>query len=66
MYDYSMENAEREQLKNELNKFNWGAFGFGWIWAIFNGAWNDYFPTLLIMIAAAVISKNPFIGAVFR
>lgn len=66
MYDYSMENAEREQLKNELNKFNWGAFGFGWIWAIFNGAWNDYFPTLLIMIAAAVISKIPLIGPVFR
>ena len=66
MYDYSMENAERERIKNELNKFNWGAFGFGWIWAIFNGAWNDYFPTLLIMIAVVAISKIPVIGPVFR
>ncbi len=38
---------ENQTKRPELNsRFNWGAFGFGWIWAIFNGAWNDYFPTL--------------------
>lgn len=66
MYDYSKENEERDKIKTELNKFNWGAFCFGWIWALCNGAWNDYFPTLLIMIAAVAISKIPLIGPVFR
>ena len=66
MYDYSKENEERDRIKTELNKFNWGAFCFGWIWALCNGAWNDYFPTLLIMIAAVAISKIPLIGPVFR
>ncbi len=66
MYDYSQENAEKEKIKAELNKFNWGALCFGWIWALCNGAWNDYFPTLLIMIAVAAITKIPLIGPVFR
>ncbi|MDE6139154.1 MAG: DUF2628 domain-containing protein [Candidatus Gastranaerophilales bacterium] len=65
MNDYSMENAEQEKLQKELKKFNWGAFGFGWIWAVCNGAWNDYFPAFLIMIAAALISKVPVVGPLF-
>lgn len=50
------------QLDIELSKFNWGAFGCDFIWAIFNGAWSNYWPILIIQIILFFFAQVPIIG----
>lgn len=31
--------AKKKNIPVTLDRFNWGAFAFSWIWGIFNGLW---------------------------
>lgn len=46
---------QKEDLIKELKKFNWAAFGISFIWAIFNGAWQYYWPLFVICAVSAVL-----------
>lgn len=61
---YEEDAKDRGELNNSLDKFNWGAFGFTFIWAPFNGAWNDFWPILVIMIFFTILG-NCFLGLLF-
>jgi hypothetical protein len=41
--------------KSVANRFNWGAFGFGWIWGIFNKTWIT-----LILLAINLVVNSVF------
>ena len=45
----------------ELKSFNWGAFGLGWFWGLFNGAFHKTFFPWLIICILSVISAPDFI-----
>mgnify|MGYP000396059838 CR=1 FL=1 len=42
--------GETLRMNLELKKFNWGAFGFTWIWGLFNGIYaiKHTFPIVII------------------
>lgn len=50
------QNASAEEniriLEVEIKKFNWGAFGWSWIWGACNGAFKETFVPWLILIAS--------------
>lgn len=49
-----MEDTNKERA--ELKKFNWGAFGWGFIWVICNGTWKYYWPFFLIIVILGTLS----------
>lgn len=51
-------------INTEIEHFNWAAFFLGWVWAIFNGAFKDILPILVIQILFAVIGQF-FLGIIF-
>ena len=53
-------------LDEEIKKFNWGAFGFSWIWGAFNGAFKATFLPWLIMVVGCFISlwMPPILAAI--
>lgn len=63
--NFSGENAFNQELDVELAKFNWGAFFLNFIWASFNGAWNSFWPTFLIMILFWLLTSLPLLGFIF-
>lgn len=44
---------EIELIEKEIKNFNWGAFGFGWLWGAFNGAFK---PTAALVIFLFVVT----------
>ncbi len=59
------EKTLQQQIDEELLKFNWGAFFLNFIWASFNGAWKEFWPTFLIMLLFSILTNLPFLGIVF-
>lgn len=60
---------EKAVEKDKLKGFNWGAFGFTWIWALFNGAFKKMGPITAILILLWIIgsmSKGSFIYPLCR
>jgi len=50
------------QSIDEINKFNWGALYFGWIWGIFNGAFiKTLIPWVIILVASLIPVVNFFV-----
>ena len=41
-------------VTQELGRFNWGAFGFTWFWALFNGVTLDFWKAFGIALAFGV------------
>lgn len=39
-----------DKFIKELKSFNWGAFGFGWIWGIFNSVYNKHLILFSIIV----------------
>ncbi|MFI3321922.1 MAG: hypothetical protein R3Y50_05300 [Rikenellaceae bacterium] len=52
--DVEQVNKNRDEVPEQIKKWNWGAFLCGWIWAVFNGI---YWPLLMI-----VLGLIPYIG----
>ena len=50
----ALENANNEIYK-EIKKFNWGAFGLGWIWGLFNGAYKQVVHPSLVLCAISFL-----------
>ena len=63
-YDENDQNL-RNQIDEELSKFNWGAFFLNIFWAIPNGAWKSFWPTFLIMCILYLLTAIPLIGLLF-
>lgn len=59
------EKTIQQQIDEELLKFNWGAFFLNFIWASFNGAWKEFWPTFLIMLLFSILTNIPLFGIVF-
>lgn len=51
-------------INAELGHFNWSAFFIGWLWAIFNGAWQSVWPIVLLQVIFFIFSKI-FLGLLF-
>lgn len=66
MYSEYDESDKRNAIEDALRPFNWGAFGFGIFWAIFNGALKEYsFYFILTIIFALMCKYVPIIGIYF-
>lgn len=52
-------NKPLKPLPYELQKFNWGAFGFSWIWGLYNNCNTAVCAGIGACLASAII---PFIG----
>ena len=48
------------ELNNELNGFNWGAFGFTWMWGLGNGSFNKTWHILLVHGLYIISNFIPF------
>lgn len=63
-YDYNSNTEERKpttsstQIDREVDKWNWGAFYFGWIWGIF----NKVYISLLQLVATIIAFGLTLIG----
>ena len=44
--------------KSVANRFNWGAFGFGWIWGIFNKTWITFIYLVINVIIIISLYSN--------
>ncbi len=47
---------EEDDMPEELNHFNWGAFLFNWIWGIMHGKYITllYFPACLVPVIGSI------------
>lgn len=52
---------EEKMLRAELRKFNWGAFGFSWIWGACNGVFHKVFVAFVLWIVAIFL---PFLSGI--
>lgn len=59
------ENNLQYQIEEELHKFNWGAFFLNFVWASFNGAWKEFWPSFVVMCILFLLSGIPLIGLLF-
>ena len=59
------ENNLQYQIEEELHKFNWGAFFLNFVWASFNGAWKEFWPSFVVMCILFLLSDIPLIGLLF-
>ena len=48
------QNNNNQAIPNNIGKWNWGAFGFSWLWGVFNGV---YWPLLLVLV-----NLIPYVG----
>ena len=53
------QNYKPTNLPDKLRGWNWGAFFFGWLWAVFNGI---YWPVFVIFFPPAFIVVNIVLG----
>ena len=56
--EYLRRQAKSRHVEQELAKWNWGAFYFGWIWGVF----NKVYISLLQLIVLLVSTITVFIG----
>lgn len=58
--DYSV-TFDEKAFSKKFNTFNWGAFGLGWIWCLYNGK----IGTAILLLFLGFFTKIPYIGFVF-
>ena len=52
------------ELDRALNHFNWGAFGFTWMWGLGNGSFNKTWISLVVDFVSGCLNIIPFIGPI--
>ncbi|MBR6099601.1 hypothetical protein IKP85_07625 [bacterium] len=51
--------SQNANINKEMWHFNWGAFGFGWIWGLFNGAFRKTFLPWILLTIYSMITTLP-------
>jgi len=58
----NLEDMPVEANDEDLGRYNWGAFGFGMFWGIFNGAFiKTFIPTIILAALFLMFQKYGFI-----
>ena len=52
------------ELDRALKRFNWGVFGFVWLWGLGNGSFNKTWISIVVDIAAGFLNIIPLIGPI--
>ena len=47
-----------EEIAKEIKNFNWGAFGFSWIWGLCNGVYNEIITPCFILFIIGFFKIN--------
>lgn len=51
-----------QELNSALKHFNWGVFGFTWLWGLGNGSFRKTWPAIIVDFASGFLNIIPFIG----
>ena len=54
-----------QELDSALKHFNWGVFGFTWLWGLGNGSFRKTWPAIVVDFASGLLNIIPIVGWLF-